>query len=430
LTLPEPEVTIEAEPEAIRPAQPEDAEAIAEIHIASFRAVYHGILPPTALESLDTATRAAIWSQRIAEGDGEVLVAFSGDQALGFVWLGATPDADDDAAKVGAVRSIHVRPSHTGKGIGQVLLAASRQSLRRAGFTVATLWVVSENDRARKVYVLDGWSLDGATRREPIGLQGEGMPLATVERFRRRLTHDEPPSEPSHRLPKSYTIKQYLRRQIEGSAPGTPLPPERALSEDLGASRATVRQALLELAVEGRIVRMQGRGTFVAPPKETSALRLRSFSADWAARGRQTSTRVIESRTEPAEPDVAEQLQIGPEASVYVIERLRLVDDIPTSFEITHLDASRFPGLPALLGEDVSLYELLRERWGVEARSAEQTIETVLASPQVTHLLQADAGTPVLLLTRLTIGSDGLPFELARSVYRGDRYRFATTLTQ
>lgn len=419
----------EIETETVRSARLSDAGAIANIHIASFRAIYREILPTTALDSLDLPTRTSVWSQRISDGDGELLVAVAGTSMLGFVWIGATPDDDDDPATVGAVRSIHVDPSQTGQGIGQVLLASARRSLRRAGFSVATLWVVSENERARKVYVRDGWSLDGATRREPIGLPGEHMPMATVERFRRRLTHDDTSPESSRKLPKYFTIKQYLRRQIDGSSPGTPLKPERALSEELGASRATVRQALLELAVEGRIVRMQGRGTFVAPPKETSHMRLRSYTSEWSARGRLPSTRLVEVRTQPAEPDVAEQLRIEPEAPVHVVERLRLLDDIPASLEIAHLDATRFPDLLSVLGEDMSLYDVLHERWGIEPESAEQTIETVLASPQVAQLLHADTGTPVLLLTRRTIGTDGLPFEFVRSVYRGDRYRFATTLS-
>lgn len=73
---------------------------------------------------------------------------------------------------------------------------------------------------------------------------------------------------------------------------------------------------------------------------------------------------------------------------------------------------------------------VLRDRFGVVPDTAEQTIETVLASPQVARLLDADPGVPVLLLTRTTKTADGTPFEFVRSVYRGDRYRFAATLNR
>jgi GntR family transcriptional regulator len=416
-----------ADTELIRPAVLADARAIAEVHIASFRSIYAGILPVAALADLDVARRAAIWSSRLSGGDGDLLVAASGAALLGFIWIGPTTDSDDDSAVIGQVRSIHVAPDQTGQGIGQVLLASGRRSLRRAGFTTATLWVVSENERARKVYVRDGWTLDGATRREPLGLPGEDMPLVTVERFRRRLGGDDGAAA-NRRMPKYYTVKQHLRQRIDGYPPGTPLPPERTLSEEFGAARATVRQALLELAVEGRIVRMQGRGTFVAPPKETVPLRLRSYSEEWAGRGRSPGSKLVEMRTEPAEPDVAAQLGIDLEAEVHVVERLRLIDDVPTSLEIAYLDASRFAALPELLGDGMSLYQLLNDHWGIEPDTAEQTIETVLASPQVARLLDAEAGTPVLLLTRTTSDLSGAAFEFVRSVYRGDRFRFSATL--
>jgi GntR family transcriptional regulator len=229
-------------------------------------------------------------------------------------------------------------------------------------------------------------------------------------------------------MPKYYTVKQHLRQRIDGSPPGTPLPPERTLSEEFGAARATVRQALLELAVEGRIVRMQGRGTFVAPPKETVPLRLRSYSEEWGSRGRSPGSKLVEMRTEPAEPEVAAQLGLDQDAVVHVVERLRLTDDTPTSLEIAYLDASRFATLPELLSDGTSLYRLLNEHWGVEPGTAEQTIETVLASPQVARLLDAETGTPVLLLTRTTTDTSGTPFEFVRSVYRGDRFRFSAHL--
>jgi GntR family transcriptional regulator len=62
--------------------------------------------------------------------------------------------------------------------------------------------------------------------------------------------------------------------------------------------------------------------------------------------------------------------------------------------------------------------------------AAEQTIETVPASPQVAALLQAEAGTPMLLLTRTSRDDRGRVFEFVRSMYRGDRYRFTTALAR
>lgn len=232
------------------------------------------------------------------------------------------------------------------------------------------------------------------------------------------------------RLPKYYLLKQRLSQQLDGSPPGTALKAERALSEEFGASRSTIRQALLELAVEGRVVRMQGRGTFVAPPKDTLALRLRSYTEEWRDRSRTPGSRLLDLRTEPAEPGVAEHLAVAVEAPVLRLERVRLTDGIPMALEVGYLDAARFDGLADMMRDDVSLYEVLRSHWGVEPETAVETIETILASPIMANVLETDNGTPMLLLTRTTSGADGRPFEFVRSVYRGDRYRFITTLTR
>lgn len=223
-------------------------------------------------------------------------------------------------------------------------------------------------------------------------------------------------------------LKQRLREQIANLPPGTAIKSERALSEEMDASRTTVRQALMDLAVEGRIVRMQGRGTFVAPPKVTLPLRLTSYTEDMRSSGRRPGSRLLDWRQEPADAEVAAILALGPGTPVFRIERLRLADNRPMALEVARLAASRFDGLQRLMGDDVSLYAVLREHWGVAPAVGDETIETVLASPPVTGLLGTETGTPLLSLTRATRDRDGRAFEFVRSLYRGDRYRFTTRL--
>lgn len=231
-------------------------------------------------------------------------------------------------------------------------------------------------------------------------------------------------------VPKYYEVRQWLRQHIDGLPPGTPVPPERTLSERFNISRTTVRQALHDLAVEGQIVRMQGRGTFVATPKVTQNLQLTSYTQDMRAQGLRPGARLIDATVTEADADVAARLQIDEGAPAARVERVRYANGEPMAVETVYLDDQRFPGIGQLLEEDGSLYSILEQHYGVVPVEGEETIETVLAPPAVSRLLGTDSTTPMLRLTRTSRDGDGRPVEYVRSLYRGDRFRLATRLSR
>ena len=231
------------------------------------------------------------------------------------------------------------------------------------------------------------------------------------------------------REPKYYLVKRHLLELIESLEPGALVPTERELTATLATSRTTVRQALGELVGEGRLVRRQGSGTYVAEPKMTWPLQMTSFTEQAAANGFIAGARLLSSERMPATGEAATRLRLLPGAYMYRIERLRLADDTPMAVETSHLSVARFPGLIKALRKSSSLYRVLDATYGVVPLTAEETIETRAAPPREAALLGTDTGAPKLVLGRPSFEADGTPIEWVRSWYRGARYTFVARLT-
>jgi GntR family transcriptional regulator len=228
--------------------------------------------------------------------------------------------------------------------------------------------------------------------------------------------------------PKYRLLRDALIALIRELPPGSAVPTERELCERFGVSRGTVRQALDRLAAEQRIHRHQGKGTFVAKAKIDQMLELTSHTEFIRARGMEPASRLIGVSRVPVEADVAVMIGLAEGDEVLQIERVRLADSEPLAVELLYLDAKRFDGIAAVLGESQSLYQVLRAGYGVELAWAEETIEAVVAPEREAGLLGIHAGAPVLLRCRQSFDANGLPVEFVRSVYRADRFRFRTRL--
>lgn len=225
--------------------------------------------------------------------------------------------------------------------------------------------------------------------------------------------------------PLYHQIEQGLRRQIaEGDlVPGQAIS-ERELSENLGVSRMTARQALRALREEGLIYTERGRGNFVAEPKMNVHTRqLLGFSEDMRRRGLKPSSRVLSLGRRRPEGGVAEKLELGEGEEAYEIVRLRLADGVPMAHETCLLPVRLCPDLTSSDLEGGSLYELLEERYGMRLAQAEEVLEAAVATKAEAGMLSIRIGSPVLVVERTVYADDGTPIELVRSVYRGDRYQ-------
>jgi len=148
----------------VRDGSPEDAHAIAKVHVAAWRWAYRGQLPDSLLDGLSVDDREAMWAAWFLrpEERGAMVVAFDdGRSVVGFANSG--PSRDEGARQeTGELRALYVVEEVRGTGVGRALHDEAIVRLRGAGFKDATLWVLETNDLGRRFYENAGWSRDGA----------------------------------------------------------------------------------------------------------------------------------------------------------------------------------------------------------------------------------------------------------------------------
>ena len=209
---------------------------------------------------------------------------------------------------------------------------------------------------------------------------------------------------------------------------GTRLASERRLSEEFSISRVTARRALRALAEDGLIQSADGRGWDVVQRVDEPGSVLQSFSQMARAKGFVPGARVLTQIQRAATLDEAEALEIVPGAMVLDLRRLRLLDQVPVALERNRIPVAMAPTLIDVDFANVSLYDVLREECGLVPTVADLSLEAGPADADAVRELDLAHGAPVLLSRSLTYVDGGRPLDLSSSCFRGDRYRFRTSL--
>jgi len=227
-------------------------------------------------------------------------------------------------------------------------------------------------------------------------------------------------------LPKHYVVRTHVEDLLADLSEGDPVPAERELAARCGVSRETVRQALHELLVAGRVER-RGRGTVVARPKLVQPLSLGSYTEGALSQGREPGRILVRWEEVDAHEKLAEILEIAVGDPVIHLERVLLADGERIGLESTYLPLGRFPDLADTFDPETSLYAAIRAK-GIEFTTATERIETALPTPREAGLVESSTAMPMLKLHRVSRDADGVPIERVRSLYRGDRMAFVTEL--
>lgn len=239
--------------------------------------------------------------------------------------------------------------------------------------------------------------------------------------------------DPASALPLYAQVESILAASIADGTfpPGSRLPNEDELIERYAVSRTTIRQTVQNLIRRGLIEIRRGKGTFVLQPKITQELtELSGFVEDMLSLGRHPSARLLDKQIVPASDSVARQLGVAAGTMVVRIQRVRLADHAPLSFDETYL--------PREIGEKVMendletepIFSLLEQKYDTPLREAEYRLEAVSADATVARALGIAINSPIFLIERTSYSTEHKPIDYEKLYYRGDQIRFVTRLAR
>lgn len=234
-------------------------------------------------------------------------------------------------------------------------------------------------------------------------------------------------------IPLYRQIKRAIATRIDDGSlsPGTRTS-EQELSSQFGVSRITVRQALGELEREGRILRVPGKGTFVAEPRKVEPQSaLTSFSENVAALGLRPGYRTLAVDDISASAELIDALQIDEDVSVLRVERVMFADETPISVMTTYFPSRIYAKSRHLFDSErlnaTSLYSTLEDDLGIVLWKASETVEAAKAGDDA-DLLELTRDDLVLVIHRRTLDRSGRPVEYMKARYRADLYRYSVEL--
>nr|WP_180217706.1 GntR family transcriptional regulator [Streptomyces albus] len=226
--------------------------------------------------------------------------------------------------------------------------------------------------------------------------------------------------------PKYWHLKTVLSEALDSEfSVGEILPNERELAARFGVARATLRQALEQLELEGRLQRRRGVGTTVAPPRVGVDVGSESGPHAWpGAPGDAWQPEDHESAPAPAA--VARLLGTGRD-EVHAVRRSRTTGGQQVASEVLYVPATLVP--PVAEGDGAQhgsarARAVLRELHRLELGGQERTVELGSARADDARRLDRLPGAPVLVVTTRYF-ADGRTAAVSVATYRADTCRLS-----
>ena len=225
----------------------------------------------------------------------------------------------------------------------------------------------------------------------------------------------------------SQRLHDELADMIFAADPGDQLPTEPELAEQLGVSRATLREAMRTFETQGFLLRRQGVGTFVVRPTqvlETGLEVLESIDTIAQREGLQVSPKKVNLELRPASEEECSTLSLKPGCLVLSVSRIIMSEERPVAYLVDILPEEILS--PQEVGDNFngSVLDLLLERGNPQLANSHCEIAAVAADSTISRALQIQRGDAILKLTSRLFSMDGEVVDCTFSYFLPGYFRF------
>ncbi len=218
-----------------------------------------------------------------------------------------------------------------------------------------------------------------------------------------------------------------LAELIEKTAPGDRLPSEPLLAQQLGVSRATLREAMRAFEGQGLIRRRQGIGTFVvgrATVIESGLEVLKSIESAAESIDLKISMGTLYIRQIKADSEQAEALGVEVDSALVEVERVILGDDRPVAYLIDILPENILSAADLDEGFNGSVLDLLLQRGSPKLTKSFTEINAVAAPSDIARALEIQRGDVLLMFQANLFEDSGRVINFSKSYFIPGYFRF------
>ncbi|EFN3771929.1 GntR family transcriptional regulator [Listeria monocytogenes] len=214
-------------------------------------------------------------------------------------------------------------------------------------------------------------------------------------------------------------LRQLIQEKV--AAEETSFPSERALENELGVSRTTLRRSLDTLEKEAVIQKRNRKGIEINQKQTINILQMNSMSSQLPG---EQKVEVMSQEIVAGKDEVNHFLNLSEDKPVFKLVRRRIVDNKPFSYEISFIDSARFAGIEKIDLNNSSLYNVLEKQFAIKPTYGREELRYVSANEKLAEALKVPLHTPLFEVVSKAFDQNDEPFEYSKQYLIGNQIKY------